>query len=50
MIKFGLLVVLFVLRYNVFCEIRLVFAVCLGFMQDPRNPPVDRLVLLAFPH
>lgn len=50
MVNSGLLVVLFVLCFNVFCEIRLIFAVRLGFMQDPRNPPVDRLVLLAFPH
>lgn len=34
---------------SVIGEICLVFAVGLGFMQDPRNPPVDRLVLLSFP-
>lgn len=35
---------------SVIGEICLIFTVRLGFMQDPRNQPVDRLVLLSFPH
>lgn len=37
------------LCFSVIGEICLIFTVRLGFMQDPRNQPVDRSVWLSFP-